>query len=99
MDSNGGCFAGGDAGGLFDQVRIPGRGLAEWNGKDGLVTVDDIAAKDQRNAEAAFLERDALSLGALLEAAGVEERAPTPVADSVPDGIGEGGSTEPNCDI
>src|SRR6056300_1566998 len=47
---------------LLDKRRVPGCRLAQWNREHGLETVDHIAANQQRNSEAAFLDRNALQL-------------------------------------
>ena len=45
---------------LFGELRIPGGGQAERDGKDGPQPVNDVEAEEQRDAEAAFLDGDAL---------------------------------------
>ncbi len=56
----GGAFPGRDASPLAGQFRVPGGSLAEGDGKNRAVPVDDIAAEQQGDAEAAFLDRHAL---------------------------------------
>ena len=45
--------------------------------------MDDVAAEDQRNAQTAFVKRDALQFGALAGVAEIHERAPAAGANIV----------------
>ena len=49
-----------DTGTLPDDLRVPGRGLAERYRHHGLEAVNHVAADEQRNTEPALLDRDTL---------------------------------------
>jgi len=60
---------------LLDQLRVPGGRQPERHGKDGPQSMNDVEAKEQRDAKAALLNRKALeSIG--LHRVGDEEKAP-----------------------
>jgi hypothetical protein len=57
-------FGRGSRGGL-DQIGIPAGGLAQGNREDGSIAVDNVAAEQQRDAQAALFHGDALRFGAI----------------------------------
>jgi hypothetical protein len=54
----GGC----DAGGALNEFWVPARRLAERNREDCSVTMNDVAADEQRNAEPTLFARQSLGL-------------------------------------
>jgi hypothetical protein len=72
-----------DAGTLADDVGVPGRGLADGYRHYGLETVNHVAADEQRNTEAAFLDRDALQLVHRIDVDLVDDRADLSAAQRV----------------
>ena len=85
MNPLGSGFAGSDMRGLADQFRVPTRGLSQRDGEDGAIAMDDVAAENQRNAQPAFVERDALQCSALLGIAEIHDGAPAARANIVAD--------------
>ena len=62
MPGNTGClgFSGRHAGSLFHQIRIKGSCFCNCDREDSFKSMDDIQAKDQRDAQPAFFHRDLL---------------------------------------
>jgi len=89
-----GRFGGRNALGLPDRFRIPARGLGQRNRKAGLVAVDDILRKQQRNMQAR-LQGKLLVAARLRGAHHVQDRSHTTVAQDLhaigPDGHRAGG--------
>src|SRR5262249_45153185 len=53
-------FAGGNTGGAFGELRIPGRGNAEWNRKLRAETMNYVEAEEDRNVKAGLFYSDML---------------------------------------
>ena len=79
---------GGDARRLAHAFDVPGGGLAEGDRENRLEAVDDIPADDERYAQTALLQRDALQLVDLVEVHLIEHRPHTPFAHRVVQPVG-----------
>ena len=71
-------LARGDACSLPHDLRVPCRGLAERYRHDGLETVNHVAADEQGNTEAAFLDGNALQFVYRVDVHLVDDRADPP---------------------
>ena len=79
----GGCLDCGNMGRFHHGIHIPAAGKAQWNGKGGLIAVDNVHAEDKRNAKAGFLHRNLLISANLSGAFHVEKPTNFSVGDTV----------------
>src|SRR5205823_7875532 len=60
VDPRPGRFERGGFGGPAGEIRFEARHFGEWDRKDGAVTVDDVARKNQRDLHPRFFDRSGL---------------------------------------
>ena len=70
----------GDAGGVLDGIDIETRRFAQGHRKDGAESMDHVMREQQRDAQARFLDRDALQLARALRAVHAQEGTDPPLA-------------------
>ena len=69
--------------GALHESRIERSALPQRNRKDGLVSVNHVAAENERDLQAALLDGDPLKLISLLDALGIQKRADPALSDRV----------------
>ena len=88
VEAGRGRLLGGDGRAVRHQLRVPRRGLGERDREDRAVAVDHVAAHQQRDAEPALLDRDALDLQARGRHDLVQHRAEPALAQALLERVG-----------
>ncbi len=92
VEAGGLGLVGGEAGGFLPEGGVEGAGLGERDREDGAEAVDDVEAEEERDAEAGFLDGDALGVADGVAAPEVEEAADAAGADEGGDVLDPGGA-------